>query len=84
MKSRSVTKNYLYNLSYQILAIIVPLITAPYISRVLHPEGVGIYGYTSTIALFFSLFAALGVNIYGQREIAYVRDSEERRSCMFC
>lgn len=75
--------NYLYNLSYQILIVITPLITAPYVSRVLQPDGVGIYSYTSTIATAFSLFAALGVNSYGQREIAYKQGNKKEQSVVF-
>ena len=75
--------NYIYDFSYQIFVIITPLITAPYISRVLQPEGVGVYSYTSSIASVFALFAALGVNMYGQREIAYVREDILQRSKTF-
>lgn len=39
----------------------------PYVSGVLHADGVGVYSYTYTIATGFALFAALGVNTYGQR-----------------
>lgn len=73
----------MYNLSYQILIIIVPLITTPYISRVLNSEGVGIYSYTYTIASAFALFAALGINTYGQREIAYNQEDLKHRSIVF-
>ena len=65
-----VIKNYLYNVSYQILTIILPFITTPYISRVLSPEGVGIYSYTNSITQYFILFGCIGLNLYGQREIA--------------
>lgn len=82
MKTK-IFKNYLYNLSYQILVVLAPLITAPYISRVLKPDGVGIYSYTTTIATAFALFAALGVNTYGQREIAYKQGDKEGQSIIF-
>lgn len=75
--------NYLYTISYQILMVITPLVTAPYISHVLHADGVGIYSYTGTIANAFSLFAALGTNIYGQRQIAYYQDDPIERSRVF-
>ena len=80
---KKVIKNYLYNLIYQILIIITPLFTSPYISRVLHSDGVGIYSYTSSIAMTFSLFAALGVNSYGQREIAASREDATKCSLVF-
>lgn len=73
MKKKSVAKNYIYNLSYQILAIIIPLITTPYLSRILGAENIGIYSYTLSITTYFILFGSLGVAMYGQREIAYVQ-----------
>lgn len=78
-----VLKNYLYNAGYQILALIVPLITAPYISRVLHPAGVGYNAYTNSIIQYFVLMADLGIAMYGQREIAYVREDPEKMSQTF-
>ena len=48
-----VVKNYFYNLSYQILILIIPLITTPYISRVLGAKGIGIFSYTSSILYTF-------------------------------
>lgn len=80
---QSITKNYLYNLFYQILIIIVPLFTTPYLSRVLGAEAIGIYSYTLSIATYFILFGSLGVAMYGQREIAYVQDDKEKRSKIF-
>ena len=50
---KSVKKNYLYNLSYQILAIILPIITTPYLARVLGSNGTGIYSYTISIVTYF-------------------------------
>ena len=76
-KQKSITKNYIYNLFYQILIIIVPLITTPYLSRVLGAENIGIYSYTLSITTYFILLGSLGVSTYGQREIAYVRDDKK-------
>ncbi|MCI9064048.1 MAG: flippase [Clostridia bacterium] len=83
MPKKSITKNYLYNLTYQILIIILPLITTPYLSRVLGAEGIGIYSYTYTIVTYFVLFGSLGVALYGQREIAYAQDNKEKRKKVF-
>ena len=83
MERKSITKNYIYNLVYQILIIIVPLITTPYLSRVLGAENIGIYSYTLSITTYFILLGTLGVNAYGQREIAYVRDNESVRTKTF-
>lgn len=66
----SVKKNFLYNVAYQILVLILPLVTAPYLSRVLGAEGLGVYSYTYSIAYYFVLFGMLGVNNYGNRAIA--------------
>lgn len=84
MKSKqSVTKNYIYNLLYQILVLILPLITTPYISRVLGAENIGIYSYTISIATYFVLFGSLGIALYGQREIAYNQKNKKKYSVIF-
>lgn len=80
---KSITKNYIYNLTYQLLAIILPIITTPYISRVLGAENIGIYSYTISIVTYFITFGSLGVALYGQREIAYIQDDEKKRSKTF-
>ena len=73
--NNSLKKNLFYNTCYQILSLIVPLITAPYISRVLGTEGMGEYSYTFSIAHYFVLLMMLGVLNYGNREIARVKDN---------
>lgn len=78
-----VVRNYLYNAGYQILALITPLITAPYISRTLKPHGVGIYADTSAWIQWFVLLSSIGIALYGNREIAYVRDSKEKMTRTF-
>ena len=80
---KSIIKNYLYNVVYQILVIVVPLITTPYLSHVLGAEKIGIYSYTLSIATYFILFGTFGVAMYGQREIAYVREDEFQKSKTF-
>ena len=81
--AKSVIKNYFYNLTYQILCIIIPIITTPYIARVLGAENVGIYSYTLSITTYFILFGSLGIAIYAQREIAYVQNNVKKRSKIF-
>lgn len=76
-------KNLLYNVGYQILVIILPLITAPYVSRVLGSHNVGVYSYTQAFANYFYLFTMLGVNNYGNRTIAAVRDDQYKLSKTF-
>ena len=70
----SLKKNFIYNVVYQMLLIILPLITAPYIARTLGAEGVGIYSYTYSVAQYFLLFAMLGISNHGNRSIAAVRE----------
>ena len=82
-ENNSFVKNYMYNLIYQVLIMILPLVTTPYLSRVLGAEGVGIYGYTFSIVTYFILIGSLGIALYGQREIAYVQDNPEKRKKVF-
>lgn len=81
--AKSIKRNYIYNLIQQILTLLTPLITTPYISRVIGAEGIGIYSYASSIVTYFALFAALGTATYGQREISYCQDDKKRRSEVF-
>lgn len=61
----------------------MPLITTPYLARTLGPEGTGTYSYTISIVTYFVLFGALGLNVYGRREIAFVQDDVKKRSKIF-
>ena len=83
MAKKSITKNYIYNMIYQVLILVLPLVTTPYLSRVLGAEGIGIYGYTYSIVTYFILFGSLGVAMYGQREIAYAQENVEARKKVF-
>ena len=69
-----VIKNYLYNLSYQILTIILPIITVPYVTRIFTSEDLGNYAFYNSIVSYFSLFAMLGIGIYGTKQIAAASD----------
>ena len=80
---KSISKNYIYNLSYQLLTLVTPFITTPYISRVLGPDGVGTYSYTTSIVAYFILLASLGIANYAQREIAYHQDDVHAQSRIF-
>lgn len=82
-KEKSIKKNFIYSTFYQILTMILPLITTPYVSRVLGADGIGTYSYTYSFQTYFAMFAALGVLSYGQREIARNRDDVEVRSRLF-
>ena len=79
----SLKKNYIYNLIYQVLTLITPLITTPYVSRILEADGIGIYSYTSAIMAYFTMFAALGTQNYGTREISRNRENKSGLSKTF-
>ena len=66
----SVWVNYIYNTLYDILIIAVPLITTPYISRVMSVESIGIGSYTHSQTLYFTAFVALGTKSYAIKKIA--------------
>ena len=78
MAEKSIVKNYLYNLIYQILILILPLVTASYLARVLGAIGNGIYIYTYTMVNYFVLLGSLGISLYGQREIAYAQNDKTK------
>ena len=66
----TIGSDYTFNLIYQIVRIVAPVFTAPYIARVIGAEGVGMYAFTYSIADYFVLFAMLGIKNYGNRSIA--------------
>ena len=82
-KRPGLKKNFMYSVGYQMLAIVLPLITAPYIARVLGAANTGIYSKTFALARYFMLFAMLGVNNYGNRAIARVHDDKKEMSNTF-
>ena len=78
-----IVKNYLYNVGYNILILLTPLLTVPYISRVLGPTGVGINATTNSVITYFLLAGTVGITMYGNREIAFIREDFEKRSQVF-
>ncbi len=70
-------------MSYQALTVLTPLITTPYTSRVLKPEGIGIYSFAYSVVSYFVLLANLGTVTYAQREISYYQDDISNRSTIF-
>lgn len=83
MTQKSIKKNYVYNLTYQIFTLITPLITTPYLSRVFDADGIGTCSYIESISSYFVLFATLGLTTFGQRETSYVQDDRKKRSVIF-
>lgn len=83
MKKKSLKLNYIFNLCYQLLNLVLPLVTTPYIARVLGADGVGKYSYSYTIASIFVAIAQLGTVSFAVREIAYHYDDQIERSRLF-
>ena len=80
MKQKSIKKNTLYSILKNGSAILFPLITFPYISRVLLTENVGKINFGLSIVSYFNLIASLGIATYAVRECSAVRDDKERLS----
>ena len=74
-RQTSVKKNYVFNLCYQILVILTPVITTPYVSTVLGADGIGQYSYTSALIAMVLNIGGLGIAIYASRQVAYIRDN---------
>ncbi len=83
IKKNSTKKNFMYNIIYQVLIVLFPFVTSPYISRVFGTEGLGIYSYRYSIANYFVIFAMLGLTTHGTRSIAIVRDDTQKLSKTF-
>lgn len=75
--------NFFFNIIQSVSAVLFPLITFPYASRILGPEGIGITNFAENFCRYFMLFAALGIPIYGIREISKVSSSRSLRSKTF-
>lgn len=79
----SVKSNFMYQMLYQILLIILPFVTSPYIARVIGAAGLGDYSFSYSIAYYFLLFANLGIQNYGNRAIAQCKDDSFELSHTF-
>lgn len=79
-RNSSVGRNTVYNMIKTVFGIIFPLITFPYISRVLGVENVGKLNYGTSIVSYFSLIASLGVSTYAIRECAKCREDRSKLS----
>lgn len=83
MVKKTIFKNYIFNLTYSLLNIIIPIITIPYISRILLAEGVGQVSYAQNIVSYFVVIASLGIPNYAIREIAKKAENISDRSKIF-
>ena len=79
----NIRKNLGYQSIYQILNVGLPLITAPFLARVLGAEPLGIMSYTGSIVNYFTLFAMMGLTNYGTRSIAVVKENKNERDAVF-
>ncbi len=73
----STKKNAAYNIAYRMFSVLLPVVTAPYLSRTVGTDGVGLYSKAWSISYIFCLIGMLGLNDYGVRAIARVRDDRE-------
>lgn len=80
MMNKSLKTNAVLNTVKTVLSIVFPLITFPYISRVLQVEAIGVYNFSSSIISYFVLLAGLGIATYAIREGAHFRDNKENIS----
>lgn len=76
----SIKRNFAYNAALNLSRVVFPLVTAPYVSRVLEPDGVGLSNFANAYAGYFALFALLGIPTYGIREVAKVRGDRKALS----
>ena len=79
----TIKQNFFYNALINVLNVLFPFITAPYVARVLAPEGVGLFNFALMYAGYFSMVAALGIPTYGVRETAKVKDDMEAKNRLF-
>ncbi len=77
-KKPSLTVNFIMNTILSMSSFIFPLITFPYVSRVLLPVGTGRVSFATSVITYFAMFAQLGIPTYGIRACARVRDDKEK------
>ena len=79
----SIQKNFIINGIKIFFNLLFPIITFPYISRILGPIGIGKITFSTSIINYFLLFTNLGIPLYGIREIARVREDKIKLSKSF-
>lgn len=75
MHEKSLKKNAILNIIRTVMGIIFPIITFPYASRILLPDGIGKVNFANSIVSYFTLLASLGIGNYATREAAKIRDN---------
>jgi len=79
----SIKKNFIYNTILSVTQVIFPLLVFPYLARIIQPEGLGIVSFVDSICRYLILLSALGIPIYGVREIAKIKNDHFRLSKLF-
>lgn len=83
MNKKSLANNFIFNIFYQLMLYVVPLVITPYLSRVLGVDGIGRYSYIQSIVSYFVLFATLGSTLYGQKKIAQLSSVPREQGITF-
>ena len=83
MNGQKILKNFIYKSLIDILKIIIPIITIPYVYRIFSPEIMGKIEFSLSITSYFFIFVGFGVGKYGLREISKVRDNLDERNKIF-
>lgn len=78
--AKSIKTNLIYSTLNTLLGVLYPLITIPYVSRVLQPEGFGLYNFLNSFIAYIVLFANIGISVYATKEVAKIRDDKDKRS----
>lgn len=78
--AKSVKVNFAYNLINSVVGLLFPIITFPYVTRVIMADGIGKVNFLNAIISYIALFSAIGIPIYAVREIAKVRDDIKKRN----
>lgn len=79
-----IVKNYIYNILYNLAALFIPLLTAPYLARKLGADMLGTFAYIQSSTTIICTISMLGTYTFGNRQVAYTRDNKQRMSQEFC
>ena len=83
IQEKSLKKNAFFNVINTLMKLLFPLITFPYASRILLPDGIGKVNFANSVISYFALIASLGIGTYGIRESAKIRNNKEEFSQFF-
>ena len=78
--AKSLKVNFIFNFANTIFGLVFPLITFPYISRVLLADGIGLVQFYQSIINYIALFSALGIPLYAVKEVAKVKNDVCKRN----